>query len=236
MTTPSGTPTETGSAAVDAPPSLALREARDHRWSLKRRRRRLVRGVIGAVAALLGVGQAIAWANLAPGHQVLVYADGSYVSLPTADYHPFDGLALMAFAGAAIGLIVAISAWRVRAIRGAATLAMLGAGTVVGSAIAYGLGILLAGGTNPATVGATGHASIVVAGADPATWLVIVVEPFIAIAVYTFLAAWDGRTDLGVTRAASRLQDEADEGAEPVRDEHGGETAADVADDRPGER
>jgi hypothetical protein len=33
------------------------------------------------------------------------------------------------------------------------------------------------------------------------TPLVMVIEPLFAIAAYTFLAAWDGRTDLGVARA-----------------------------------
>lgn len=167
------------------------------------RRRGAVRAVIAAVAVLLGVVQAFVWSIVAPGQQVLVYQDGSYVSLPTADFHPFDGLALAAFAGAAIGLIVAVAAWRVRAIRGALTLATVGVGTAVGGAICYLVGPLLAGGVDPASVGATGTSSIVVAGASLGTPLVMVIEPLIAIATYTFLAAWDGRTDLGVARAGT---------------------------------
>jgi hypothetical protein len=165
------------------------------------RRRGAVRAVIAAVAVLLGVVQAYVWSIVAPGQQVLVYQDGSYVSLPTADFHPFDGLALAAFAGAAIGLIVAVAAWRVRAIRSALTLVTVGAGTAAGAAICYLLGPLLAGGVDPAAVGATGSPSIVVAGASMGTPLVMVIEPLFAIAAYTFLAAWDGRTDLGVARA-----------------------------------
>jgi hypothetical protein len=168
-----------------------------------RRQRSVARGVIAAVAVLLGVAQGIVWSRIAPGQQVLVYQDGSYVSLPTADYHPFDGLAIAAFAGAAVGLIVAVGVWRVRAIRGAATLTTLAIGTAAGSAICYALGTLLAGGVDPASVGATDSASIVVAGATMGTPLVMVVEPLIAIATYTFLAAWDGRTDLGSTRATT---------------------------------
>ncbi len=173
-----------------------------------RRHRRAARAVIAAVAVALGAGQAVVWSTVAPGQQVLVYQDGSYVSLPTADYHPFAGLALAAFSGAAIGLIVAVAAWRVRAIRGAGTLATVGIGTAVGSAICYGLGLLLAGGVDPASVGASAHASIVVAAPSMGTPLVMIIEPLFAIATYTFLAAWDGRTDLGVARAfVSRHRD-----------------------------
>jgi hypothetical protein len=168
-----------------------------------RRHRRAARAVIAAVAVLLGVGQAVVWSQIAPGRQVLVYADGSYVNLPTADYHPFDGLALAAFAGAAVGLIVAVAAWRVRAIRGAATLATVAIGTAAGSAVHFALGTLLAGGVDPASVGATGTASIVVAAATMGTPLVMVVEPLLATATYTFLAAWDGRGDLGTSRVTT---------------------------------
>lgn len=189
------------------------------------RHRRVARAVIAAVAVLLGVGQAIVWSRVAPGQQVLVYQDGSYVSLPTADYHPFDGLALAAFAGAAIGLIVAVAAWRVRAIRGAATLVAVAVGTAAGSAVCYGLGLLLAGGVDPASVGATGSASIVVAGANMGTPLVMVVEPLIAIATYTFLAAWDGRADLGSSRAARGVAPAADA---VISTADGGASAADT--------
>lgn len=179
-----------------------------HRW--------IARIVIAGIAILLGVGQAIAWSRLAPGQQVLVYADGSYISLPTADYHPFDGLALAAFVGAAVGLIVAVAAWRVRAIRGATTLVFVAGGTALGSATAYWVGLAMAGGVDPATVGATGSASIVDAGAKMGTPLVMIIEPLIAIAVYTFLAAWDGRSDLGSTRAVPQAVVESQESQESL--------------------
>lgn len=168
-----------------------------------RRHRRAARAVIAAAAVLLGVAQAVVWSQIAPGRQVLVYADGSYVNLPTADYHAFDGLAIAVFAGAAVGLIVAVAAWRVRAIRGAATLVTVAVGTAAGSAVHFALGSLLAAGVDPASVGATGSASIVVAAATMGTPLVMVIEPLIATATYTFLAAWDGRSDLGATRVTT---------------------------------
>lgn len=168
-----------------------------------RRHQRIARGIIALVAVALGVAQGVVWVRIAPSQQVLVYPDGSYVSLPTADYHPFDGLALMAFAGAGVGLILAVAAWRVRAIRGTGTLLTLFGSAAVSAALAYALGVALAGGADPAAVGKTGHASIVLAGADPGSPLVIIMEPLVAVAVYTFLVAWDGRPDLGATRTAA---------------------------------
>lgn len=167
----------------------------------RRRHRRVARVVLAGIAVLLGAIQGAVWAGLAPGQQFQVFADGSWVTMPTADYHPFDGLMLFVFAGAAVGLIVAVAAWRIRAVRGTATLLTVFAGTAAGSALAFGLGLLLARGVDPAAVGKTGHDVVVVAGASLATPLAMVAEPLVAVVVYTFLAAWDGRPDLGRKRA-----------------------------------
>lgn len=181
-------------SGLSDPAALAAARARRHQ--------RVARAVIAAIAVALGVAQGVVWARIAPGEQVLVYADGSYIGLPTADYHPFDGLALLAFAGAGVGVVVAFAAWRVRAIRGAGTLLTVVVSAAVGGAVAYLLGIALAGGVDPASVGKTDAASVVLAGADPGSPLVMIIEPLVAVALYTFLAAWDGRPDLGATRAS----------------------------------
>lgn len=163
--------------------------------------------MLAGITVVLGAIQAVVWANLAPGQQFQVFADGSWVTLPTADYHPFVGLMLFVFSGAAVGLVVAVAAWRVRAVRGTATLLTLFAGTAAGSAVAFGLGLLLSRGVNPASVGKTGHNLVVVAGPSLSTPLAMIAEPLVAVVVYTFLAAWDGRPDLGrkrVVRAADR--------------------------------
>ena len=62
-------------------------------------------------------------------------------------------------------------------------------GTAAGSALAFGLGLLLARGVDPATVGKTGHNLVVVAGASLSTPLAMIAEPLVAVVVYTFLAA-----------------------------------------------
>jgi len=161
---------------------------------------RAAAGTIVVGLVILGVLQGVVWAQVAPGQQAKVYANGAYGSLPTADYHPFTDLAIFVLAGLAVGVVAAVAAWRVRGIRGTTTLLALFVGASAGAAAAFAVGLLLASGVDPATVGATGHESIVVAAPKLATWLVLVAEPLAAVGVYTFLAAWDSRPDLGRLR------------------------------------
>ncbi len=185
------------------------------RWPTDQRGRLLAAGgVIVGGLVLLGVLQGVIWAQVAPGQQAKVYANGAYGSLPMADYHPFTGLAIFVLAGIAVGLVAAAAAWRVRAIRGTTTLLALFLGASAGAAVAFGVGLLLATGVDPASIGATGHESIVVAPPKLATPLVLVAEPAAAVVVYTFLVAWDGRPDLGRLRPTEQSESETP-GAEP---------------------
>ncbi len=191
-------------------------------------------GLIAGALVLLGVVQGVVWSRVAPGQQVKVFADGAYVSLPTADYHPFTALAIFVLAGIAVGLVAAVALWRVRAIRGTATLLALFLGASAGAAVAFGVSLALVGGVDPAAVGATGHESIVIAAPTLATPLVLVGEPAAAVLVYTFLAAWDGRADLGRRRATDRIGTDGDGnaagGADPAGD--AGSTAAGTSRER----
>lgn len=189
-------------------------------------RRTLVAGavIVGALV-VLGIVQGVVWAAVAPGQQAKVFADGSYASLPTADYHPFTALALFVLAGVAVGLVAAAAVWRVRSIRGTATLLILLLGAAAGAAVAYGIGLALVNGVDPASIGSTGHESIVVAAPKLASLLVLVAEPAAAVALYTFLVAWDGRPGLGrrdepdgagVARAIGESRDASVPGAAPA--------------------
>lgn len=208
MTTADGDQHTSGIAQQPVPgadPSAKVAAERGLPDGLLRYRRHatFARCALVLVAAALGLVQGLVWASIAPTAQVKVFADGSYLSLPTADYHLFVGLALFACAGAAVGVILGVAAWRVRAIRGAATLAVVFGASVVGSALAYGSAMLAAPGINPADIGATGSESIVHAAATLGSPLVMLAEPLLAVGVYTFLAAWDGRADLGSSRMKS---------------------------------
>ena len=58
-------------------------------------------------------------------------------------------------------------------------------------------GSWLAPGTDPASVGASAADSIVIAPPTIGTILVVIAQPALAAAVYTFLVAWNGHPDLG---------------------------------------
>lgn len=173
------------------------------------------RRAVAIIAVLLGVPVGAVWARLAPGEQFKIFGNGSYLPLPTADYHPFDGIALFVLATAALGLIIAVAAWRIRAIRGVATLLAVAGSTAIGAGLALVVATALAGGSGPGDAGATGTDFIMVAGPRLDTPLVVIVEPLVAVIVYTFLAAWDGRADLGRQRAAAP-QPVAAQPAQPV--------------------
>ena len=149
------------------------------------------------VCLVAGVLQGLFWAFLAPGVPYKVLADGRYGALPTTTSYHFVSLALFCWLGIIVGVLTAVGAWRVRAARGWPMLLTLVGGSVAGALIAYGLGILVAPGTDPASVGATSADSIVTAPPTTGTILAVLAQPAIAAIVYTFLVAWNGRPDLG---------------------------------------
>lgn len=161
------------------------------------RRGRRLRRILTAVIAALGLPFGVTWAAVAPGQEFRVLADGRYSGLPTADYHGFDATALFVLGAVAVGLIVAVAAWRIRSIRGVATLIALAVSTTVSGVVAFLIALIPLYGTDPATVGATGHDLLVTAPPTLPTPLVIVAAPLAAVLTYTFLVAWNGRPDLG---------------------------------------
>ena len=152
--------------------------------------------VLGVCVAV-GIAQGVLWALTAPGVPYKVLADGRFGALPTTSTYHFVGVAGFALSGAAIGILLAAGAWQVRAARGWQLLLALVGGSLLGALIAWGIGILLAPGVDPASVGVTSADSIVVAPPTTGTILVVLAQPALAATVYTFLAGWSNRPDLG---------------------------------------
>jgi len=165
--------------------------------------KRLVLGVCLAV----GVVQGVVWAFVAPGVPYKVLADGWYGPLPTTSTYHFVDVAIFALSGMVIGILLAIGAWQLRSARGWQMVVTLVGGSLLGALLAWAVGAWLAPGVDPASVGATAADSIVVAPPTTGTVLVVLAQPALAAAVYTFLVAWNGRPDLGrgelVTPAAA---------------------------------
>ena len=151
--------------------------------------------VLGALL-VLGVLQGLLWAAVAPGVPYKVLADGRFGPLPTTSTYHFVAAAIFALSGMVIGIVSAAAAWQVRSARGWQMLVTLVGGSLAGAAVGWLVGELLAGGVDPATVGATAADSIVIAPATTGTALVVLAQPALAAAVYTFLAAWNGHPTL----------------------------------------
>ena len=157
--------------------------------------RRAILTTLG-ICVVIGLVQGVVWAFVAPGIPYQVLADGRFGALPTTSTYHFVDVALFALSGAAIGILLAVGAWQVRSSRGWQMVLALVGGSLLGALIAWVIGPWIAPGTDPATVGASATDSIVIAPPTIGTILVVVAQPALAAAVYTFLVAWNGHPDL----------------------------------------
>jgi len=157
------------------------------------------------VTALIGALQGVLWSRIAPGEQFKVYTDGQFLPLPTESYHPFTSIAIFALVGIVVAVLVASLTWRWRSVRGSLMVVIVAGANGLGALTAYLLGRALVSGVDPATVGASGAESIVTSAATLGNALVFLVQPAVAVAVYTFLIIWNGQSDLGRQAAAGNL-------------------------------
>ena len=157
--------------------------------------RRAILTTLG-ICVVIGLVQGVVWAFAAPGIPYKVLADGRFGSLPTTSTYHFVDVALFALSGMAIGILLAIGAWQVRSTRGWQMLVTLVGGSLLGALLAWVVGAALAPGVDPASVGAGPADSIVIAPPTLGTILVVLAQPALAAAVYTFLVAWNGHPDL----------------------------------------
>ena len=157
--------------------------------------------VVLACCVVLGVAQGVIWAFTAPGIPYQVLADGRFGALPTTSTYHFVDVALFAFSGMALGILLAVAAWQARSVRGWQMLLALAGGSLLGALIAWSIGAWIAPGTDPASVGVSSADSIVTAPPTTGTILVVLAQPALAAAVYTFLVAWNGHPDLGRSRS-----------------------------------
>ncbi|MET3805017.1 uncharacterized protein YaiE (UPF0345 family) [Nakamurella sp. UYEF19] len=150
--------------------------------------------VVGTV--ILGLLQAVLWSRIAPGEQFKVYTDGQYLPLPTESYHQFTSVAIFALIGVVVGVAVGTLCWHWRSVRGISTALVVAGANGLGALTAYLVGRVLVSGVDPASVGNSSVESVVTSAATLGNAMVIIAQPAIAVAVYTFLVAWNGQPDL----------------------------------------
>lgn len=160
-------------------------------------RREVRAAAVVAVAVLLasaigGVG----WGLLAPTERLLVVEPGRGVALTGESAHQFDGLAMFLLAGAVLGLLSAMAAWRWRSARGPLLQIGLLVGSGVGAVMMARVGEQVAEWLHPRPddppVG-----QIVALPIEMGSALALIVQPLIASFVLLFLAALNTSEDLG---------------------------------------
>ena len=152
--------------------------------------------LLGGLAVVAGAVQALLWSRIAPGEPFYVTTSGSYGGLPTGSYHQFAGVAIFALIGIAAGITAGTGVWRWRSIRGLATALTVAGVNLLGALTAFLLAPVFATGVDPASVGSVAAQVVVTGPPTVGNVLVIVLQPALAVAIYTFLAAWNGRPDL----------------------------------------
>ncbi|GGM12386.1 DUF2567 domain-containing protein [Nakamurella endophytica] len=172
-------------------------------------------GVLLAACVLLGVGQAVLWAALAPGEQFQVAKDGGYAALPTESVHQWTSVAMFAVLGIVVGVCVAVAAWGARSVRGTVALVAVGVANGVGALTGYLVGRVIAPGVDPASVGASSAARLVFAPPVLGNAMVVLAQPALAVVTYTVLVLWNGQPDLGRSEGRRGPDAAGDHGSDP---------------------
>lgn len=160
--------------------------------------RREVGAALLVVAGVVctGVIGGVIWGFVAPAEQLLVTQPGRGAALTGESVHQFDALAVFACFGAAIGVLSAAGAWRLRGARGP----LLQVGVLLGSLLgAYAMrlvGEAVAEWQHPRPDDPAVGQIITIAPVLGSA-LALIVQPLIASVVMLFLAALSPREDLG---------------------------------------
>jgi hypothetical protein len=156
------------------------------------------------VSAIAGAG----WGVLTPTERLLVVEQGRGVALTGESAHQFDALAMFLLAGAVLGLLSALAAWRWRSARGPLLQLGLLIGSAVGAVVMAGVGEQVAAWLHPRPndppIG-----QIVALPIELGSALALIVQPLIASFAMLFLAALSVSEDLGSGRRTARDRVEA---------------------------
>ncbi|WP_245547959.1 DUF2567 domain-containing protein [Nocardia pneumoniae] len=165
---------------------------------------RAAAAVAVAVVAASAIG-GIGWGLLAPTERLLVVEPGRGVALTGESAHQFDALAMFVLAGAVLGLLSAIAAWRWRSARGPLLQIGLLIGSGVGAAVMARVGEQVAEWLHPRPhdppVG-----QIIALPIEVGSALALIVQPLIASFVLLFLAALNTSEDLGTGRGRRKSE------------------------------
>jgi hypothetical protein len=152
--------------------------------------------VFGALT-VLSFPLAFLWSRIAPPERVrIVASDGTQGPLELESWHRFDDLAVFGFLTLGLGIVVGVVVWLLRERRGPVVFLAAVLGVALASALAMLLGVAWANShyavTSPPVLGSV----IELAPRLESAW-VLLTGPFGVALVYSLLATWNGRDDLG---------------------------------------
>lgn len=194
---PDGSPRAWAGVDQPAPGGVAVADppTRHARWWLTRRD--LTAAVLVLIALVLaGLLLGVVWYLLAPRLSFRIDSARNIVPLGAVESEALIGAdgwfaAMAAVAGLAAGLVC----WWWRAVRGPAVAVGLAAGGVLGALVMSLIGHLLGHGPSSGQLHQVG--AIVQAPLELRSKVALVVEPFLAVAVYVIGAGFAGEDDLG---------------------------------------
>jgi hypothetical protein len=168
--------------------------------------------LILATAVVLGVLQGWLWSAIAPGVQYQATGDGRKYGLATSASNAWVAIGLYVLLGIVVGIVLGVLAWKARSARGTMMFGAVTLSALAGAGVAYWVGNALAGGVDPATV-----KQLSIVTAPPAHyWLSMIVQPALAAATYTLLAAWNGSPTLDRPGRVETTREHAVVAGEPV--------------------
>ncbi|MFI5781475.1 DUF2567 domain-containing protein [Nocardia sp. NPDC051570] len=153
----------------------------------------------GAVLLVSAFG-GVVWALLAPTEKVAVLEPGRGAALTGESAHRFDSLAIFMCTGAVVGLISALSMWRLRRFRGPIMQGALLFASLAGAWLMSWCGEFLARRMHPRPAKPAVH-TIVEFAPNITGWTALLIQPLVASLVVLVLAALSTAEDLGTAPA-----------------------------------
>ena len=131
-----------------------------------------------------------------PQRERVVTADGQRVPLELESWHRFDDLAVFGLMTLGLGIVVGVVVWLLRERRGPVVFLAAVLGVALASALAMLLGVGWAN-SHYAIAAPPALGSVIELAPRLESWWVLLTGPLGVTLVYSLLATWNGRDDLG---------------------------------------
>jgi hypothetical protein len=151
--------------------------------------------VVVVLLAAVGAAMAVAWWQLAPRLGFRIVSPGNAESIAAEQEQFFATDGWFTLLTLAVGVLAALLAWRIKALRGPVGMLAVAVGGVAGALVSWRLGLLLAPAPTQAQLQEVGR--IVYPALRLRATAALMVEPLAAVGTYLLLVGFAPRPDLG---------------------------------------